>query len=655
MRLSPSAIKRIRAYLITLATIAITLLVSGTGAIQSVEMWFTTARFRVRGERPVDPRIKIIGIDEESINTFNDPKVGIPYPFPRSLYGKLVDRLTAMGVKVINFDIYFTTEPFDPQEDVDFAAAIKRAISKGVIVVLASGLPLAENKSYTLASFEKPTEAIMASGCELGLANTAATQLSWRDREQAVVTFQGGKHYSQAAEIVKLMRERDGKPFVPADFGIDRFGTLSINYAGLNRHIPTEPIASFFQEELNPVFGDVSDPAAQKNKRQIEKRLSEEMKGAIVFVGSISDADHDFFTTPFGKMYGVETNASALNTMLRRDFVKLPRPWTSLVLMILVAFLAGHLAYEHKTKRSLLLWAGATVGLVAAFFAVFAWANVLMSFTFTILSLNVSYFGVLAYKLVIEEREKAQIRATFSKYVSAEIVRELVEDPEKAGLGGVDREAAVLFADIRNFSPISERLQPQEILRFVNTYLDSTSEIIMANRGFVDKFMGDGIMAIFGAPVASENPSADAVKAAVEMIRNLRENVHPKLEALGVPKFFIGIGIHFGHVVMGNIGSAKRMDYTVIGDAVNLASRLEGTTKKYKTAIIVSDTVVENLKGDSAGIQCEYLDEVTVKGRTTLEKVYKVVVPDEPDLLVIGNTDYFGTGLLDADAAGEVH
>lgn len=653
MRLSSSATRRIRAYVITLATIAATLLVSGTGAVQSVEMWFTAARFQMRGERLVDPRIKIVGIDEESVRTLND--ANIPYPLPRSLYGKLVDRLTAMGADVINFDIYFTTEPFDAQEDADFAAAVKRAISKGVIVVLAAGLPLSENKAYSLASFEKPTEAIMASGCELGLANTAATQLSWRDREQAVVTFEGGRHYSQATEIAKLLSERDNKPFVPGDFGIDKFGALYINYSGPSRHIPTEPIASFFQEELNPVFGDVNSLAAQKNKREIEKRLGQEINGAIVFVGSVSDADHDFFTTPFGKMYGVETNANALNTMLRRDFIRLPPPWASVALMILVAFLAGHLAYEHRIKRSLVLWAGATVGLVAVMFAAFSRANLLMSFTFTILSMNVSYFGVLAYKLVVEEREKALIRATFSRYVSAEIVRELVEHPEKAGLGGVDREVAVLFADIRNFSPISERLQPQEILRFVNTYLDSTSEIIMANRGFVDKFMGDGIMAIFGAPVASENPCADAVKAAVEMIRNLKTNIHPKLEALGVPKFFIGIGIHFGHVVMGNIGSARRMDYTVIGDAVNLASRLEGTTKHYKTAVIVSDTVVGNLKDGCAGLTCEYVDAITVKGRTTLEKVYKVVVPDEPDLLVIGNTDYFGAGTADSDTSDEVH
>jgi adenylate cyclase len=223
-----------------------------------------------------------------------------------------------------------------------------------------------------------------------------------------------------------------------------------------------------------------------------------------------------------------------------------------------------------------------------------------------------------------EEAAKQRIRNTFIRYVDAKVVERIIADPELAALGGAERSVAVLFNDIRGYSTITEKLTPPQIVEMLNCYLGAITEVIRGHGGFVDKYLGDGLLACFGGPVPTADPAGDALRAALAMVHCLQEKVWPELDARGLPRFKMGIGIHLGPVIMGNIGSATRMDYTVIGDTVNVASRVEGQTKEYGWAVLVTHEVLEQAQGEFDG---ELVGERQVKGREQPVSLYRVVDP----------------------------
>jgi adenylate cyclase len=187
----------------------------------------------------------------------------------------------------------------------------------------------------------------------------------------------------------------------------------------------------------------------------------------------------------------------------------------------------------------------------------------------------------------------------------------------------------VLFSDIRSYSTITEDMTPYQIVEMLNIYLSEMTGIVRRHGGFIDKYIGDGLMACFGGPVPTEDPAGDAARAALEMIAVLKGPVTESLQAGGFPVFNIGIGLHYGPVVMGNIGSAARMDYTVIGDAVNVASRVEGQTKEFGMAVIITQDCLEAASGE---FSAELVGERQVKGRERPVRMYSLVDPDNPGI-----------------------
>jgi len=244
-----------------------------------------------------------------------------------------------------------------------------------------------------------------------------------------------------------------------------------------------------------------------------------------------------------------------------------------------------------------------------------------MAQTFNVMlaELGRAYGQIKAFALqsVLAQRTEQKIRNIFQKYVPAKVIDEVLGNPETM-LVGKNRDLAVLFSDIRSFTSISEKLPPDELVLTLNRYFSAMVDIIMARGGTVDKYIGDAVMALFGAPIQGDNDALLSVLAGLEMVEAL-DDFNADQIARGKVEFHIGIGINFGEVTVGNMGSEKKMNYTVIGDHVNLASRLEGLTKKYKQTLLFSESVYQNV---GRHVWCRMLDKVVVKGKTLGESIY---------------------------------
>lgn len=261
------------------------------------------------------------------------------------------------------------------------------------------------------------------------------------------------------------------------------------------------------------------------------------------------------------------------------------------------------------------MWISYYGGNVSAFFGKYR-------FLFTLLPLLV--YGAYAYwdrKHRKEIEEKKKIKNAFQQYLMPAVIDELLKNPDKLKLGGEKKNLAILFSDVRGFTTLSEKLSPEELTSFLNEYLDHMTNIILENRGTVDKYIGDAIMSFWGAPIKDPEHVQLSVKTAVEMMDKMHQ-LRVDWKKRGLPDIDIGIGINCGDVVVGNMGSHKRFDYTCLGDHVNLASRLEGLNKMYGTHIIVSEFVVEKLEGKFA---LRELDLVTVKGKKQPVKILEVI------------------------------
>ncbi len=341
----------------------------------------------------------------------------------------------------------------------------------------------------------------------------------------------------------------------------------------------------------------------------------------IVFVGVTAAGLHDVFETPFagGLMPGIQVHASVADDVLSNRFMH-PESWG-----VRVACVLGMALVMAFVSTMLPAWwaAGAFVAAVAAFvfvatraFAGGTWINV----TQPTLASSLALFGGVGYQYFVEGREKRKMKRLFGQYVSRDVYEQLVANPDLARLGGQRREMTVLFSDIRGFTTVSESGQPEEIVAILNEYFTRMVEIVFAHKGTLDKFVGDMVMALFGAPLDDPKHAEHAVDAALAMTREL-QRLNEKWAAEGRPSLDIGIGISTGPMIAGNIGSEAIMSYTVIGDTVNLGARLESLNKQYGTRIIISEAVREALPDRYV---FRSLGDVVVKGKTRPVAIYEV-------------------------------
>jgi len=345
----------------------------------------------------------------------------------------------------------------------------------------------------------------------------------------------------------------------------------------------------------------------------------------IVFVGTTASGLLDTFESPFGhgKMPGIQIHAAVADDILSNRFIRPAAPWVRVVSVVAGALVVGMAAALLPAWWATL----ATFAVMAlmAWWATFLFTNgVWFNLTQPVLASWFALLGGVGYQYFFEDREKRRVKQLFGRYVSKDVYAVLMANPGLARLGGQRREMSVLFSDIRGFTTVTERGQPDEIVGMLNEYFSSMVDLVFKHGGTLDKFVGDMVMALYGAPLDDPDHADHAVQTALAMLAELgRLNARWK-EQGRFSGLDIGIGINTGPMIAGNIGSEAIMSYTVIGDAVNLGSRLESLNKDFGTRIIISDATRQRLKGD---YQFRPLGDVVVKGKTHPVAIFEVVGP----------------------------
>jgi adenylate cyclase len=333
------------------------------------------------------------------------------------------------------------------------------------------------------------------------------------------------------------------------------------------------------------------------------------------FAQGIAD---DEKTTPYGLMYGVEIHANALNTILMDNFLLEVPYWINTLILFLSMMIIAFITSRIGPGWSLIL----TVFLIFAQFIVisilFEFKNLMINFSAPGIGSFFIYIAVVLYRVIMEESDKKRIKVMFGKYVSPVMVERMMETPPE--LGGVDNDTTIFFSDIRSFTTLSETMSPQELVQLLNEYLTAMTDCIMDYRGTLDKYIGDAIMCFWGAPIPQEDHALLSCKCALKQMEILdRLN----LEWPPEKQIHIGIGLNSGISTVGNMGSEGRMNYTVMGDHVNLASRLEGINKQYYTSIVISESTYDHIK--DKGAICRELDDIRVKGKKKPVRIYELI------------------------------
>jgi adenylate cyclase len=398
-----------------------------------------------------------------------------------------------------------------------------------------------------------------------------------------------------------VMDGGDGKPLrIPHD----GMATVDINFAGPPETFPTY--------KFHDVYFETMDLSA--------------FKDCVVYIGSTSAILQDNKAAPFTSkdvlMPGVETHANLLDTIITGNFLKKYPPYVEIFLLLGLGALASLLSFRAKPWVGLVLVLGALSVFVIVDFYLFSSANMVLPLVSPLASGLLSYFAIAVYRGVVEENRAKATRAMFSRYVSHQIVDEILKNPGAVKLGGEVKEVSILFSDVRGFTAMSERLSAPEVVEVLNEYLTRMVDIVIDHNGTLDKYVGDAVMAVWGSPLADPQHARNSVRTAVLMMEALQE-LRAKWKLEGKPEMDIGIGINSGHVVAGNMGHPEyKMDYTVIGDDVNLAARLESANKELKAHVLISGTTYA---------QAEDLVEVVkhpdihVKGKEKAVEVYEVI------------------------------
>ncbi len=345
------------------------------------------------------------------------------------------------------------------------------------------------------------------------------------------------------------------------------------------------------------------------------------MQDRIVVFGDTSEVSHDFFATPLGRLYGVEIIAAAISTLLSGAPLQPAGPIGQVLMAVLA--LGGLLttAFSHNPGARaagalavLLVWAGLVTWSYVSFGVIFSMAYVASALLLGFLVINLRYY-------LLERNQKALIRDAFGQYLSPKVVSILVKDPSRLRLGGERREMTAYFSDVAGFSTISEQLTPEELVALLNEYLTAMCDIISEYEGTVDKFEGDAIIAFWGAPLEQPDHARRACLAAIDMQRYLID-YRARLKADGRPVLHVRMGMNTGDMLIGNMGSAQRMDYTMMGDAVNLAARLEGANKFYGTHTMISESTYVQV---ADAVEVRELDLIRVVGRREPVRVYELL------------------------------
>ncbi len=585
--------------------------------------------------------IVIVDIDVRSLS-----KLGNYFKWSRSYHARVVDIIKRDGADAIGFDILFAGKSKDPEEDLELVRACREAgnVFNSVMIDKADTLNfLYPTKSDPYARFsphssyklddrtasifprleriEGPSEelaevsagfgAVTAFADGDGVIRRAPVFISLNDRLYPLLGFamvlkllgidESSVELSSGSHIRLTTRNGD-----ILEIPIDPDGKMLIKYAGNFRSFQ---YISFY---------DV-----------LEERFMEGFfRDKLVIIGASAPALFDLKPVPFNPFFpGVEIQANLLYNVLSGDFLRRASNLNNFAVLFLLCFLIGVFSMQMRISY------GATASLALLFFWVFFSFYLFLNHNLWIdlvnptIGMAATYTTVMAFRYFTEEREKKRVKNFFQSYVSKTVVDELLRNPELVHLGGQRKELTVFFSDIAGFTTMSEKMKPEDLVTFLNEYLNSMTRIIMEHGGTVDKFEGDAVMAFYGAPLPLPEHAVKACSACIRMQAEV-EKLNLKWTAEGRNPMNVRMGVNTGEVVVGNMGSEEKMDYTVMGDDVNVASRLESINKFYKSKVMISGSTYQQALDK---VVVREIDYVKVKGKTLPVSIYELIaMKDDP-------------------------
>lgn len=593
----------------------------------SMEHLAQDALFRLRGGVPYSGKVAVVGIDDETFNSLN-----MSWPFPRGVHGKLIDNLTRAGVRLIVFDVEFT-ESGDPTQDLLLAEAAARAnnvIFAGKLVQ-GSGSGI-HHQRYT------PIRPIMQRDLSWAYVNTSPdadgvmrkyTCYMTSDNEYlytlGVAALANYRYYQP--EWDKHIKVEHGKlKVIDIEVPLATANEALVNFRGPANSLPYYSYSSILDDAQTIMEGQVIDGEANETDDFEAILASGELKDKIVFIGAATAELHDDFPTPYSSKNwtpGVEIHASFTDMALQRDFLYDINPLLYLALELMFLVLLWFVFRKLKPQYGAIILVVLIVAQLLLAYWMFTKANMLIPIVQTLVLFILVYVASIVSHYLATMKEKRFIKNAFQQYMAPELVNQLLNNPKSLQYGGSLQEITVLFSDIRSFTTYSENHRPEETVQILKEYLTAMVNIIVDNKGILDKFVGDEVMALYGTPVELPNSALSACKTALQMREKLTE-LQLKWREEGREDFEIGIGINTGMAVVGNLGSEQIFDYTAIGDTINLGARLEAINKEYNTAkhIIISEFTLEKVQDL---VDVEYLDEVKVKGKNNAVKIYALL------------------------------
>ena len=593
-----------------------------------------------RPSAPAD-NIVLIAIDNESIRRM-EPLVG-RWPWPRLVHATAIDYLAAAGAKVVGYDVMFAerdlrkfmvadTEWTGEESDAALVDSTKKA-GNVVHIAEASSAELIDPSRALKENLDAPA-------LNMQLPSAGCTEPRPRVTPPFTALAEAARGIGHSLLIIDPNGAvRRVSPVVKAgDHTIPSLSLATTIAAGttpaLNARIDENGQCAVMIPWRGPAensngqvtfnsyaFYDIFYSQQQILEGQKPGIDPARFKDRIVIVGVTAEGLNEAFTTPFpqGEINGPEVHANLVDAFLSHRSIERAPGWVTIVLVIAavaVVAVAGSFFNAWLTGAVAVVFAALLAWQSVALFAKGLWIPV----TIPALALVFGYVGDLAWKYVVEGREKRQVKKLFSRYVSKDVYDQLVANPSLAALGGARRHITVLFSDIRGFTTMSEKGTPEDVVKQLNQLFTRMVAVVFEHRGTVDKFVGDMIMALYGAPLDDEDHAEHAVQTALAMIKTLME-MNEEWGREGKPQLDIGIGINTGDMIAGNVGSETIMSYTVIGDAVNLGARLESLNKDYHTRIIISEATRARLKGR---YDIHPLGDVIVKGKSLPVAIFEV-------------------------------
>ena len=618
------------------AAFASTLLLDAAGVVGRLELLTLDARHRFGpGRRPAAREIVIAWIDQESMEYMD--RNGVPFPWPREVHGQVLQHLRSAGARAVGFDVLF-----DQRGLADDDRAFGQALAEGKgdalamkFVTFRDGGRDADENAALVANALPLASGALQRPVERGAVLPIPELVPGADRLGFVNIKADADGTYRRYDLLRLAARPEGEPTVQPSLALATLqagwpagavtwhdGVLELPHGG---RVPCPADARLLLNLRGPAFSfakikfvNVLESINRVDAGEAPLYPPDFFRDKLVLVGIHADGYEDAHPTPLDPhLPGVELHATALDNLLYGDPLRVPA-W-DLPLGAIAAASATALVFVLPGVAAPLAGLLVLLG-VALAGAAFAWSQLLaVPLAGPLVAGALASGGSFAWRLLVEGKQKRQMHRAFQSYLAPEVLAEVLRDPDALRLGGATCDVTLFFTDLQGFTNLAEKSEPQQLVGFLNDYFTRMCEPVLAQRGIIDKFIGDAIMAIFGAPAETPAHGRAAVIAAVQALV-VSERIAAELQQRGLPPIATRIGIHRGQAVVGNMGSASRFDYTAIGDTVNLAARLEGANKAFGTRCLCSETAWADVGDLVVGRE---VGRVTVVGRSEPIRVFE--------------------------------